>query len=220
VDGIHDMGGMQGFGAVPYEPGEPVFQEDWHRKVFAFGAFAARLSGTNQPAFRHAIERVPPNDYLADGYYGRWLRGTELLLVDSGVLAPGEVDARARRLRGEDVPDPPAPTPSKPDYEATGPGALRQVEAAARFAVGDRVRARDVHPTGHTRLPRYVRGCTGMVERIQPAHVLPDTHAHFRGEEPQHVYGVVFPSSELWGPEGEDFTLHIDLSESYLEAAS
>jgi nitrile hydratase len=221
VDGIHDMGGMQGFGAVTYEPPDaPSFHEDWHRKAFGFGALAARLSGTNQPAFRHAIERVPPVDYLTDGYYGRWLRGTEQLLVDSGVLAPGEVDVRARRLRGEDVPEPPSPTPHKPAYEATGPGSLRQVEAPPGFRVGDRVRARDIQPTGHTRLPRYVRGRAGVVERIQPAQLFPDTHAHFEGENAQHVYGVVFPSSELWGPGGENFTLHLDLYESYLEAAS
>lgn len=220
MDGIHDMGGMQGFGSVAYDPDEPVFEEDWHRKVFAFGAFAARLSGTNQPAFRHALERLHPIDYLADGYYGRWLEAVELLLVDSGIIAPGAVEARARRLRGEDAPDPPEPTPNKPDYQTTGPGSLRQVESPPAFKVGDRVRAKDVHPVGHTRLPRYVRGQSGVVERIQPAQLLPDTHAHFEGENPQHVYEVGFASGELWGRESEDFTLHIDLYESYLEAAS
>lgn len=220
MDAIHDMGGMQGFGRVVVEPDEPVFHEDWERKVFVIGALAARLSGTNQNAFRHALERLHPVQYLADGYYGRWLEATELLLVDSGIIARGAVEARARRLQGEDVPEPPEPAPNKPDYEATGPGSLRQVDTPPRFAVGDRVRAKDVHPVGHTRLPRYVRGRTGVVERIQPGHLLPDTHAHFLGENPQHVYAVDFPASELWGPEGEDFTLHVDLYESYLEAAS
>lgn len=219
MDSIHDMGGMQGFGSVTYDPDEPVFEEDWHRKVFAFGAFTARLSGTNQNAFRHALERLHPVQYLAEGYYGRWLEGAHSLLVDHGVIAPGAVEARARRLQGEDVPEPPDPTPNKPAYEASGPGSLREVDREPRYKLGDQVRAKDIHPTGHTRLPRYVRGRRGKVTRIQPAAVLPDTHAHFVGENAQHVYEVAFDSTELWGPEAEPFTLHIDLYEDYLEAS-
>lgn len=219
MDSIHDMGGMQGFGSVTYDPDEPVFEEDWHRKVFAFGAFTARLSGTNQNAFRHALERLHPVQYLAEGYYGRWLEGAHSLLVDHGVIAPGAVEARARRLQGEDVPEPPDLTPNKPAYEASGPGSLREVDREPRYKLGDQVRAKDIHPTGHTRLPRYVRGRRGKVTRIQPAAVLPDTHAHFVGENAQHVYEVAFDSTELWGPEAEPFTLHIDLYEDYLEAS-
>jgi nitrile hydratase len=97
---------------------------------------------------------------------------------------------------------------------------LRQVDSKPRFAVGDRVRAADLHPSGHTRLPRYVRGRSGTVRREQPAALLPDTHAHFQGENPQHVYSVEFASSELWGDDAEAFVLNIDLYESYLETAS
>jgi nitrile hydratase subunit beta len=218
VNGIHDMGGMQGFGTVGYDPHDPLFHENWERRAFALALLSMnRLSGANLDAMRHALERLHPIEYLKDGYYGRWLKLSETLLTDSGVIAAGAVEARARRLQGEDVADPPEPTLNKPDYAATGPGSLRQVDDPPAFKVGQRVRARDIHPKGHTRLPRYVRGRTGTVERVQPAALLPDTNAHFLGENSQHVYGVAFDSTELWGEEAERFLLHIDLFESYLE---
>jgi nitrile hydratase subunit beta len=221
VDGIHDMGGMQGFGTVAYDPADPLFHEDWERRAFAMALLSMnRLSGQNLDAMRHALERLSPLEYLNDGYYGRWLKMAETLLTDSGVIAPGAVDARARRLQGEEVAEPPEPVLSKPDYAATGPGSLRQIDDSPLFKIGDRVRAKDMHPAGHTRLPRYVRGRTGTVEHIQPAALLPDTNAHFTGENPQHVYGVAFDSTDLWGAEAEPFVLRIDLFESYLEPES
>jgi nitrile hydratase len=219
MDGIHDMGGMQGWGGVVIDPDEPVFHEPWEAKAFAFGALSARLSGTNLDAMRHAIDRQHPVDYLVDGYYGRWLGCVETLLVDSGVLAPGAVEARARTLRGEDVVEPPTPAEHKPDYAPTGPGSLRQIDVAPRFTVGQRVRAKTTANSGHTRLPRYVRGKTGTVVAIQPAQVLPDTHAHFIAENAQHVFEVRFDSTELWGEQAEPFSLSIDLYDDYLEPA-
>jgi nitrile hydratase len=219
MDGIHDMGGTQGWGSVVIDPDEPVFHEPWEAKAFAFGALSARLSGTNLDAMRHAIDRQHPVDYLVDGYYGRWLGCVETLLVDSGVLAPGAVEARARTLRGENVIEPGPPAEHKPDYAPTGPGSLRQVDVAPRFTVGQRVRAKTTANAGHTRLPRYVRGKTGTVVAIQPAQVLPDTHAHFIAENAQHVFEVRFDSTELWGEEAEPFSLTIDLYDDYLEPA-
>jgi nitrile hydratase len=217
MDGIHDMGGTEGWGTVAIPPDEGVFSERWEAKAFAFGALSARLSGQNLNAMRHAIDRQHPYDYLVDGYYGRWLGAVETMLVDSGLLAPGAVEARARRLRGEDVSEPPDPTPAKPDYQPTTGGSLRQVDAPPRFTVGDRVRARAQSGAGHTRLPRYVRGHEGTVAAVQPAQVLPDTNAHFIAENAQHVYAVAFDSTELWGDDAESFTLTIDLYDSYLE---
>jgi nitrile hydratase subunit beta len=219
VDGIHDMGGTQDWGHVTIDPDEQVFAEPWEAKAFAFGALAPRLSGTNLDAMRHAIDRQHPYDYLADGYYGRWLGCVETLLTDSGVLAPGAVEARARRLRGEDVSEPPPPTPNKPDYQPSGPGSLRPVDRPPRFAPGDRVRPRTLGPSGHTRLARYVRGKVGTVVLVQPGHLLPDSHAHFRGEKAQQVYAVRFDSTELWGDDAEPFTVAIDLYDDYLEPA-
>ena len=221
MDTVADMGGMQNFGSVSLTPpDDPPFHEEWERRAFAMALLSMRLSGTNLNSFRHALDRQHPIDYFAFGYYGRWLKMAENLLTDSSIIAPGAVEARARRLRGEDVDEPPPPEPNKPDYAPTAAGSIRQVDHPPKFAVGERVRARDIHPPGHTRLTRYVRGRTGEVRMIQPAMVLPDTHAHFQGENPQYVYAVAFDSAELWGPDAEPFTLSIDLSESYLEAVA
>jgi nitrile hydratase len=218
MDGIHDMGGTEGWGRVAIPPDEPVFAAPWEARAFAFGALSARLSGQNLNAMRHAIDRQHPYNYLVDGYYGRWLGAVETMLVDSGVLAEGAVVARARKLRGADVSEPPDPAPNKPDYQPTGDGSLREIDTKPRFAVGDRVRTRaHAHP-GHTRLPRYTRDHVGTVTAIQPAHVLPDTHAHFIAENAQHVYAVAFDSAELWG-DAEPFTLTVDLYDDYLEPA-
>jgi nitrile hydratase beta subunit len=221
LDGHHDMGGRQEFfGPIKaVGPHEPPFSEEWERRAFALALLSRRVSGTNLDAFRHAIDRVPRDDYLADGYYGRWLRAAENLLTDSGIIAPDAVDVRTRKLLGQDVDEPAAPGPRKPDYEPTGPGSLRAVEHPPRFSPGDTVRARAMQPTGHTRLPAYVRGRTGTVGQVLPAHLFPDTHAHFAGERAQHVYRVAFPARELWGDDSEDFVLTIDLYDDYLEPA-
>jgi nitrile hydratase subunit beta len=213
------MGGMQGFGRTMAPHAGPPFAEPWEGKAFALGLLAIRASGTNLHAFRHAIERVPPAEYLS-GYYARWLLGAQNLLTDSGIVSSEEVAARAARLCGREADEPPPAEPHKPAMASGGPGNLRSLEAPPAFAVGDTVRTRDLDPVGHTRLPRYVRRRTGTVTAIQPAQVFPDRAAHFLGEDPQHVYSVEFSSAELWGPGAEPFSLTIDLFEPYLEPAS
>jgi nitrile hydratase len=226
VDSIADMGGTPGWGPLhPPRSDEPVFEEPWQGRAFALALLSSRIAcgGYNPDAFRHALERLNRAAYLDDGYFGRWLNGAELMLTDSATLAPGAIDSRARNLRGEHVEEPPVPEP-RPDYTPTaapvGAGSLRSVDTAPAFVVGERVRAKDMSPPGHTRLPGYVRGHTGVVERIQPASVLPDTNAHFQGEHPQHVYSVRFDSRELWGTGTEHFSLTAELFESYLETIS
>jgi nitrile hydratase len=211
------MGGTSGWGALhPPKQDEKVFADTWQGRAFALTLESVRISGRNLDAARHAMERLDREAYLNDGYYGRWLNAAELMLVESGILASGAIEARARKLRGERVEEPPIPAPNKPDYAPTAAGSLRTVETSPGFAVGDRVRTRSTPSPGHTRLPRYARGHTGTVEVVQPAAVLPDTHAHFEGENPQYVYSVRFDSRELWGHEAEPFTLTIELFESYL----
>ena len=220
MDGIHDMGGMQGWGHTPFDPDEPAFTAPWQGRAFAICLLSMnRLTGRNLDAMRHALERLRPLQYLENGYYGRWLLMAETLLTDSGVIAEGAVDARARKLSGENVTEPPDPVLSKPDYTPAGPGSLRQIDDPPRFKVGEQVRARDIHPRGHTRLPRYVRGRVGTVRCIQPSALLPDTNAHFIAENAQHCYGVTFDSKTLWGDEAEPFALNIDLFDDYLEPA-
>ena len=216
MDGIHDMGGMQGFGRTMTPRAGPPFAEPWEGKAFALGLLAIRAAGSNLHAFRHAVERVPPADYLS-GYYSRWLAGAQNLLADSGIVSDQEVAARAARLRGQQVDEPPPPTPNQPDMASGGPGNLRSLDRPPAFAVGDIVRTKDLDPVGHTRLPRYVRRRSGTVTAVQPAQVFPDSAAHYLGEDPQHVYSVEFSSAQLWGAGAEPFSLTIDLFEPYLE---
>jgi len=218
VDGIHDVGGMHGLGRTMTPHQGPPFAEPWEGKAFALGALAGRLTGANLHAFRHAIERVAPAEYLS-GYYSRWLLGAQNLLTDSGIVSSEEIAARAARLSGREADEPPSPEPNKPTMASGGPGNLRTLESPPAFAVGDAVRTQNLHPVGHTRLPRYVRRRVGTITAVQPAQVFPDHAAHFLGEDPQHVYSVEFSSAELWGPGAEPFSLTIDLFEPYLERA-
>lgn len=220
MDGIADMGGTEGWGRVPRPvQREPTFPEEWQGRAFALALLASRVAGWNLDAFRHALERLSRSAYLDDGYFGRWLNAAELVLSDSGVLAPSAVTARARNIRGERVAEPLTPRLNTPAYRSTTPGQLRTIDTPPAFSVGDAVRAKNVSPPGHTRLPRYVRGHVGVIDAIQPAHVFSDTNAHFAGENPQFVYTVVFDSHELWGPTAEPFNVTIELFETYLEAA-
>jgi nitrile hydratase len=216
VDGIHDLGGRHGFGPVRPLTAEPPFAEAWEGKAFALGLLSIRAAGANLHAFRHALERVPPQEYLAD-YYDRWLRASQLMLAESGVLTSEGVAARAARLSGRDQAEPEPPQLHKPQMPSGGPGNLRTLDTPPAFAVGDRVRTTDLRTEGHTRLPAYVRRRTGTVAAIRPAAVFPDTAAHFEGENPQHCYAVEFDSRELWGAGAEPFRLSIDLFEPYLE---
>jgi len=194
VDGIHDLGGRHGFGGSLAERDEGGFHADWERRVFALVSLVSAQGCFNTDEFRHAIERLDPVTYLADGYYGRWLGAVELLAREAGGSpVSGRVsDSSAARA----LPQPP------------------------RFAVGDAVVTRNLHPAGHTRLPGYARGRRGKVVLLQGGWVLPDTNAHGGGECPEHVYAVCFSGEELWGEAAEaNSSVTLDLFESYLEQA-
>jgi len=138
MDGIADMGGTEGWGPThPPRVDEPVFPEPWRGRAFALTLLSIRLAGWNIDAFRHAVERLDRNAYLAEGYDGRWLNAAELVLTDSAVLAPEAVEARARNLLGQHVPEPPPSQPVRPDYKPTAEGSLRAVDAAPAFAIGE-----------------------------------------------------------------------------------
>ena len=216
------LGGTEGWGRVKTPTAdEPVFAQEWEvgRSRWPCCRWAESPGATSTPSGTR-WSGWSPDDYFADGYYGRWLNAAELMLVESAILAPGAVEARTRRLRGEDVAEPAAPEPNKPDYAPTAAGSLRSVDQPPAFAVGEVVRARDTHPTGHTKLSSYLRGHRGVIEMVQPAALLPDTHALFLGENPQHVYTVRFDSRELWGADAEPFEVSAELYESYLEPVS
>jgi len=208
------MGGMHGFGRVAIERDEPVFHGRWEARVFGMSLLAGLRLGGNIDARRHGLERLDPVTYLRNGYYGRWLARLEANLLERGVLAPGELEARVGGGRAPAAPLPPLPASAA---RASHPF-LRELEQEPAFRAGDRVRTRNHQPPGHTRLTAYARGRRGVVARVVPPCVLPDTNAHFQGEHPQHVYAVRFEARELWGESAEPGTcVHLDCFESYLE---
>lgn len=216
MDGAHDMGGVSGFGTVQLEPNEPVFHAEWERRVLAMTLAMARPGQWNIDASRFARENRPAEDYLSKSYYQIWLAGIEQLMAERGLVAPEEIEAGEPLLPRKDVPV------LKADEVAAmlrkGGPTVRPTQAPARFAVGDRVRARMMHPPTHTRLPNYVRGHVGVIELLHGAHVFPDSHAMGQGEQPQWLYTVAFDGRELWGEDGDPTSLiSVDAWESYLE---
>ena len=214
MNGVHDMGGMDGFGPVVREANEPVFHAGWEGRAYALVSLAMRAAQSNIDEFRHAIERMPPARYLASSYYERWLAAIETLLVEHGVVT------RAELLAKQDALIDPALIANA--IAARAPAAVKENPGAkpprARYATGDRVRARNLNPAGHTRLPRYVRGKAGVVARDWGVFVFPDTNAHHAGTKPQHCYSVSFDARELWGKSaGCREWVYIDLWEDYLE---
>ncbi|MEM1432550.1 MAG: nitrile hydratase subunit beta [Pseudomonadota bacterium] len=223
MDGIHDLGGRHGFGAVEIEDDEPVFHERWEAAVFTMTRSARAAGATaNTDQFRFAIERIDPIAYLTHGYYGRWLGGLETLLTEAGVVSTAAVTGRAVRLGGErDTRIAARPDPRRKPFPAPEEtGAVRPQSTHPAFAPGARVRTLQAPVSGHTRLPAYARGRTGTVVALRGVWVFPDSNAEGLGEQPQQVYSVAFTGTELWGETGEPgLVLHLDLFERYLEAA-
>jgi nitrile hydratase len=217
MNGAQDMGGMMGFGPVAPEKDEPVFHAEWEKRAFALTLAMAAPGGWNLDQSRAARESLHPAQYLASSYYQIWVAALEKLMAERGLVTPDEIEAGkslhppkavARILTVENV----------PATLAKGGPSGRPASTPQRFQAGQRVRARNIHPVGHTRLPRYVRGHVGAVTHVHGAHVFPDSNAAGRGESPQWLYTVCFTSQELWG-EAADPTgsVSVDAWESYLE---
>jgi nitrile hydratase beta subunit len=219
VNGAHDMGGAHGFGPVEPEPDEPVFHADWEGRAFALTLAMGATGEWNLDASRFARENRPPADYLSRTYYEIWLGGLERLLADTALVAPEEVDAGRALEPARPVKRTLAAADAAQMLRSGGP-TNRHPPRAARFALGDRVRLRNMHPPGHTRLPRYVRGHVGTVVLVHGCHVFPDVNAHGGGEDPQWLYTVRFDGRELWGPDGDPtVSVSTDAFEPYLEPA-
>jgi nitrile hydratase beta subunit len=216
MNGVHDMGGMHGMGAIEYENDEPVFHARWEGRAFALNRAMGAWRKWNLDASRHGIERLPAADYLRMSYYEKWTARLEKLLVEHGLVTQEEIET-GKPARGSSKATPPLTAEKVP---ALGKGRLasRDVPAAPLFHVGQRVRARNINPSGHTRLPRYARGKVGAIDRDHGVYVFPDTNAHFLGEKPQHVYSVRFAARELWGGEASPRdSVYVDLWDDHLE---
>lgn len=215
MNGVHDLGGMHGFGRVGREPGPPTL-ERWEAAVIAIEGGAMRAGLFNIDEFRHGIERMAPVHYLASPYFEHWLDGIARLLDEKGIVSASEVE---RRMAGGAADGPGAPVALPPPDRSRGT-VRREIDTPPRFAAGDPVLTRHFAPTGHTRLARYARGKRGVVHTHRGAYVFPDANAHGLGEQPAHLYSVRFDAAELWGESAEPGNcVFIDLWEPYLTPA-
>jgi nitrile hydratase len=224
VNGWHDLGGLQCVGPVPRSgDGDEVFHAQWEGRVFGLSLALPAQGVYNLNEFRRAREHLSADDLLLGPYYGRWLGAIERLLEEKGVLSRREIAA------GE-PPDGAALPPEGGQADLaerlmalvhSGASSSRPADGPPGFAIGETVRARNIHPRGHTRLPRYVRGHLGEVMAHRGCMVLPDASAHGRDDVAEHLYTVRFAARELWGatPSPRD-AVCLDLWESYLEPAS
>jgi len=218
VNGPHDLGGQMGFGTVAPEANEPVFHAPWEKRALGVTLCSGALGAWTIDESRHMRENLHPADYYASSYYEIWIKALERLLVRHGFVTAGELAAGTmqgpgatpkRVLRATDV----------PVVLARGAPCDRPAAQPPRFAPGERVRTINMHPTGHTRLPRYLRGHAGTVESLHGGYVFPDTNAHGGGDRPQHLYTVVFAATDIWGKDADpSLTVSADLWEGYLEA--
>ena len=215
MNGIHDMGGMHGFGNVEIEPDEPLFHAEWEARARAI----AMLSPFNLDEMRFFIEDVSPAAYLESTYFDRWLNSNIRSWITHGFLTNQDLGERVRNLQNDPempMPEWPGRNPSMPVNEKYQPSSAPA--KPPRFRLGDRVMVRNDHPAGHTRRPRYVRGKRGIISRLQGPQILPDTNAHGLGQHPEEVYSVTFEASELWGSSAEpNHRVSIDLWDCYLD---
>ncbi|MCY7341792.1 MAG: nitrile hydratase subunit beta [Pseudonocardia sp.] len=216
MNGAADLGGMMGFGPVQPEPEGVHFHAEWERRALTPNLAIGATRRGNIDMSRHARESLHPADRLTSSYYPIWVEGLERLLVDSGLVGAAELVAGRASTPG--VPVPVLSAERVWAVLAAGSPHARRAKAPAQFAVGDHVRTRAINPTGHTRLPRYARGRSGVVERVHGVHVFPDAHAHGAGEQPQWLYTVRFGGRELWGDGADaDLTVAVDARECHLE---
>ena len=219
VNGVHDMGGMQVMGPIDPERDEPVFHEDWERRAFALTLAMGFHGKWNIDIARFAREDVPGADYLSRTYYEIWLEALERLIVEQGMVGDVEIAAALGGARADRVTEPAVTCENAATILKKGGSARMNDDIGARFRVGDRVRVRNIHPRGHTRAPRYVRGHGGVIEQAHGVFIFPDAHARNRRKVPQHVYAVRFESTDLWGDEARNGdSVCVDLWDDYLDA--
>ena len=199
MNGVHDMGGMHGMGPVEIEKDEPVFHSEWEARAYAITIAAGFHRKWNIDMSRYSRERMPPARYIAASYYERWLFGLEKLLVEQGLVTATELETgRAESKWGGTRA---LGAPGVVAYLSDRLKARLDDDVSPKFKPGDRVVARNIHPVGHTRLPRYARGRRGVIDRDHGVFTFADTNAMSRDKKPQHLYSVRFAARELWGPD-------------------
>jgi len=217
MNGAHDLGGAMGFGPIAPDKNEPLFHAEWEKRALGITVCCDCLGAWTIDENRFAIESIPPVDYLSGSYYQNWIRALKVLLLRHGFVT--ETELKTGHKEKEDPRASKAITPAMVEGMLSSGTCQKPVATKPLFSPGQKVTARNIHPTGHTRLPRYARGKTGVVETVQGSFTFPDESAHGRPEAVQWLYTVVFRGRELWG-DGADKSLRvsIDAWESYLEA--
>ena len=218
MNGVHDLGGMHGFGPVEIEDNEPVFHGEWEKRAFALTLACGFLGRWNIDMGRYAREQMPPAEYLATSYYEHWFFGLEKLLVEQGLVSAQELVTGRAAVRAT---EPQAVVAAEVATRLRNRRHARvDAEVAPKFRAGDNVVARNLNPAGHTRLPRYVRGRHGVIARDHGVFVFADTHAMNRDKKPQHCYSVRFAARELWGADAPAHdSVYLDLWDDHLDPA-
>jgi nitrile hydratase subunit beta len=217
MNGVHDVGGLQDMGTVQHDKEEPVFHAPWEGRIYGIDRALRFVGKWNLDAWRHQIELLPPADYFRMTYYERWLEVNQQLAVKHGLVTPRELET------GSADPGSAKTTPALTAAIAAqrlgrGIPSSHDPKFPPQFKVGQRVRARNMNPAGHTRLPRYARGKLGIITRDHGVYLFPDTNAHFQGEKRQHVYSVRFTARELWGVNASARdSVHLDMWDDYLD---
>jgi nitrile hydratase len=217
VNGPQDMGAMMGFGPVQPEVNEPVFHEEWERRVLGLTLAMDACGLWTIDILRHTRECFPADVYWSVPYYDLRIEAHIKAMLARGLVTEAEILAGRMQVPPKPVKAVLAPEKVAP-LLARGSPYMRAKETKPLFKISDRVKARNLHVPGHTRLPGYLRGKTGEVVRYHKAHVFPDTNAHGKGENPQHLYTLRFKAREVFGTDTDD-ELQADLFEPYLEAA-
>jgi nitrile hydratase beta subunit len=218
MNGVHDMGGMQGFGPLRPEKNEPVFHARWEGRVHAIWSALGTWRKWNGDFGRQTRDSLPPAEYLALDYHQLRYAQVVELIVGSGMATRAEI-SRGRPAKETQKAVPPLTAGRIPAWFVNGNPRRRDVTVAPQFQAGQRVRARNLNPPTHTRLPRYARGKLGIIERDHGVFVFPDSNAQGLGEKPQHVYSVRFAARELWGEQARPKdTVIVAMWDDYLEA--
>lgn len=211
----HDLGGLMGFGPVDTRHQDVNFHEKWEERVFALTLAAGATGAWNIDISRHARENMHPGIYTTLSYYQIWLTGLEKLLLNAQLISEIELTDGKQH------------SPAKPvtnvlkkakvmDAMMAGSPYERKPAAPNKFKAGDMVSTRNMHPDSHTRIPRYARGKTGIIERVHGFHVFPDSNARGDGENPQWLYKVCFTAREIWGEDhSPNDKIFVDLWEPY-----
>lgn len=219
MNGPHDMGGMQCYGPVEPEKDEPVFHGDWEKRALAITVGMGFAGKWNLDISRFARESLPPDFYLTKTYYQIWLAGLQKLMLERDMITPTELKSGKLEIPGVEVARV-VSAEEMPAALAAGAPVSRDAMLEPGFAIGEKVRAININPQGHTRLPRYVRGKIGEIASVQGCHVFPDSNAKSEGENPQWLYSVAFEGQELFGIDAEEGnTIMVDCWGSYLEHA-